>query len=139
MDWVVGLPELTRNGQLFNAILVVTDRATRMVHLIPTNAHETSEDTADLFLRNVVVAANVFVGIGANKNIHCCTTSPGFGGFEKTANQAVRSTSSQHTKAAALFAEGFKVSCSGVGGLAELWAFGFEELCDNETHSHGYV
>ena len=54
MDWVVGLPEVTRNGQMFNAILVVTDRATRMCHLIATNKHENAHETARLIVTNVV-------------------------------------------------------------------------------------
>ena len=29
MDWVLGLPEVTRNGKTFTAVLTVTDRATR--------------------------------------------------------------------------------------------------------------
>ena len=53
MDWVVGLPEETRNGVTYDAILVVTDRATKMSHLIPTNRHESAADTARLFLTNV--------------------------------------------------------------------------------------
>ena len=54
MNWVVEMPEVFSRGVAYDAVLTVTDRATRMVHLIPTNAHETDEDTADLFLRNVV-------------------------------------------------------------------------------------
>ena len=53
MDWVVALPSVMRNGQIFDAVLTVTDRATRMVHLIPTNAHATSEITAELLLWHV--------------------------------------------------------------------------------------
>ena len=45
MDWVVALPALMRNGQLFDA--------TCMVHLIPTNAHETAEKTAELLFWKV--------------------------------------------------------------------------------------
>ena len=54
IDWVLGLPVIVRNGQYFNAILTVTDRATRMVHLIPTSKSENAHDTANLLLWNVV-------------------------------------------------------------------------------------
>ena len=40
--YLYGLPEVTRNGK------TVTDRATRMVHFIPTCKIESGEDTADL-------------------------------------------------------------------------------------------
>ena len=53
LDWVVALPALMRNGQLFDAVLTITDRATRMVHLIPTNAHETAEQTAELLFWHI--------------------------------------------------------------------------------------
>jgi transposase InsO family protein len=53
MDWVVGLPEVTRSSQTFNAVLTVTDRATRMVHFIPTNKMESAQDTADLMFWNI--------------------------------------------------------------------------------------
>ena len=53
MDWVVGLPEVTRSSQTFNEVLTVTDRATRMVHFIPTNKMESSQDTADLMFWNI--------------------------------------------------------------------------------------
>ena len=53
MDWVLGLPEVTRNGKTFTAVLTVTDRATRMVHFIPTCKNESAEDTADLMFWNI--------------------------------------------------------------------------------------
>ena len=55
MDWVV-LPNetLTRDAKEYNCILVITDRATKMKHLIPCNIHDTAEDTAHHFLDRVV-------------------------------------------------------------------------------------
>ena len=64
MDWVVGLPSELRYGQSFGAILVVTDRATKMVHLIPTSKTEFAEDTARLLV------ANVFKLHGLPRSIH---------------------------------------------------------------------
>ena len=54
MDWVVGLPLVYRHGRDYDAVLVFTDRATKMVHLVPTSKTETAEDTAELFIQNVV-------------------------------------------------------------------------------------
>ena len=54
LDWVVGIPDLLRNGVLHNAVLTVTDRASRMVNLIPTSSHEQATDTANLLLWNVI-------------------------------------------------------------------------------------
>ena len=53
IDWVVVLPDLMRHGVLHNAVLTATDRATRMVHLIPTSRHEQATNTANLLLWNV--------------------------------------------------------------------------------------
>ena len=39
---------------MFNAILVVTDRATRVCHLIATNKYENAQENARLILPNVV-------------------------------------------------------------------------------------
>ena len=54
MDWVTGVEAVTRKGISYDAILTVTDRATRMVHLIPTTTNECAADTADLMLQNVI-------------------------------------------------------------------------------------
>ena len=54
MDWVVDLPDVYRNGALYNAVLTVMDLATNIVHLIHTNKNESSYDTAYLFLWNIV-------------------------------------------------------------------------------------
>ena len=52
MDWVLSLHKATRNGKPFTAVLTVTDRATRMVHLVPTCEIESAEGTADLMFWN---------------------------------------------------------------------------------------
>jgi hypothetical protein len=54
MGWVVGLPDVIRKGVEYNAVLTVTDRATRMCHLIPTVKKESAADTAQLVLWNVI-------------------------------------------------------------------------------------
>ena len=55
IDWVLGPHEMTRNGSNFNAVLTVTDRATRMVHFVPTCKTESAEDTANMMFWNILV------------------------------------------------------------------------------------
>jgi hypothetical protein len=51
MDWVTDLPR-SKSGK--DAILTVTDRFSKMVHLIPTSKTENVEKTAKLFFEHVV-------------------------------------------------------------------------------------
>ena len=51
LDWIEGLP-LTHSNH--DSILTVTDRATKMVHLIATSKSSTSLQTANLFISNGV-------------------------------------------------------------------------------------
>ena len=53
MDWVT-LPPVSHAGQAYNEVLTVTDRATKMVHLIPTRSTVTAEDTAMQFMNENV-------------------------------------------------------------------------------------
>ena len=53
MDWVTGLPFQLDGSRLYDAILMVTDRATKMCHLIPTSTTSTAEDTAQSMLTHV--------------------------------------------------------------------------------------
>lgn len=50
MDWITDLP--TSSGG-FNAILVIVDKLTKYVHLVPTTKESSSEDVARLFIANV--------------------------------------------------------------------------------------
>ena len=36
MDRIVGLPRITRDRRVYDSVLTVTDRATKMTHFIPT-------------------------------------------------------------------------------------------------------
>ena len=54
MDWIVGLPRITRDGRVYDSVLTVTDRATKMTHFIPTLKEATAVDTADQFIRYIV-------------------------------------------------------------------------------------
>ena len=53
MDWT-HLPEITNNGIMYNEVLTVTDRATRMVHLLPTRDSSNALETAEQFIQEVV-------------------------------------------------------------------------------------
>ena len=53
VDWMRGLPPHRVGTTTYESILIVIDRCTKMVHLIPTNESETSEQTARLLLRHV--------------------------------------------------------------------------------------
>ena len=50
MDWVLGLPEVSQNGMDFNPVVMVTDRATHMVHFIHTCKGDSADDTAELMV-----------------------------------------------------------------------------------------
>ena len=54
MDWVLGLPPWPPNVGTYNAVLTLTDRATKMVHFVATHKNEKATDTARLFLNYVV-------------------------------------------------------------------------------------
>ena len=54
IDWICGLPEQRVADQVFNSLLVFTDRATKMVHIVPSNKNETAQQTAEFFLKYVV-------------------------------------------------------------------------------------
>ena len=50
IDFITGLPK--SNG--IDAIMTVTDRLTKMVHLLPTQSSATASDIASLFFRQIV-------------------------------------------------------------------------------------
>ena len=50
IDFITGLPK--SNG--YDAIMTVTDRLTKMVHILPTTANATAKDVAKLFIRHVI-------------------------------------------------------------------------------------
>ena len=51
VDWLDGLP-VTPNG--FDSVFVVIDRATLMVHLIPTSKATSARDVAQIFMDNII-------------------------------------------------------------------------------------
>ncbi len=55
MDFVTGLPESRDwNGAVYDTILVVVDRLTKMTHYIPVTKTVTAEDLAEILTREIV-------------------------------------------------------------------------------------
>jgi transposase InsO family protein len=54
MDFIVGLPPLTRQGSVYDAILVIVDRYTKAARYLPITSKVNAEDLADLFLQEIV-------------------------------------------------------------------------------------
>ena len=54
MDWIVGLPRITRDGRVYDNVLTVTDRAAKMTHFVPTWKEATAVDTADQFIKYIM-------------------------------------------------------------------------------------
>ena len=50
MDWT-HLSEIVDHGVMYNEVLTVTDRATRMVHLLPTRDTSNALETAEQFIQ----------------------------------------------------------------------------------------
>ena len=53
IDWLTKVPSIARDDEDYNTSLVVVDRLTKMVHLIPSNENETSPQSAHLLLTQV--------------------------------------------------------------------------------------
>ena len=54
MDWVLGLPPWPPNVGTYDAVLTITDRATKMVHFVATSRTEKATDTARYDIQHVV-------------------------------------------------------------------------------------
>ena len=54
MNWIVKFPTVVDQGRTYDQVLVFTDRATKMVHLVPTLAKATANDTATMVAVNAV-------------------------------------------------------------------------------------
>lgn len=67
MDFITDLPPSKRRGQVFDAILVVVDRFTRMAKYIPTTKRCTSAELAELLLDVVVAQYGVPQGIVSDR------------------------------------------------------------------------
>ena len=54
MDWIVALPPISRDRRVYDSVLTVTYRATKMTHFIPTWKEASAVDTADQFIKYIV-------------------------------------------------------------------------------------
>jgi hypothetical protein len=54
MDFITGLPPSTRQGSVYDAILVIVDRYTKAARYLPTTSKTNAKDLADLFLQEIV-------------------------------------------------------------------------------------
>ena len=51
MDFITALPKVTGN---FDSIFVVTDKLTKIIHLIPTKTTASASDIAQIFVKEIV-------------------------------------------------------------------------------------
>ena len=56
IDWAPGLPPWPPNVGTYDAVLTITDRATKMVHFVATIRMEKATGTARYFIQNVIKA-----------------------------------------------------------------------------------
>jgi hypothetical protein len=54
MDFIVDLLPSTRNGRVYNSILVIIDRFTKIVIYIPYNKTYTTEELTDIFYEEII-------------------------------------------------------------------------------------
>ena len=54
MDFVTGLPPSKRGGVVYNSILVVVDRFTKIARYLPTTKTIATAELADLFFNKVI-------------------------------------------------------------------------------------
>ena len=68
MDFITQLPRSKRGH---DAILVVVDRLTKMVHVVPTMTDVTAEGTAKLLVDNVVKLHGLPLDIVSDRDSRC--------------------------------------------------------------------
>ena len=67
MDFITGLPPSKRSGSVYNAILVVIDRYTKIVRYLATTKTIATIELADLFFNKIVYYFNILAGIISNR------------------------------------------------------------------------
>ena len=55
MDFITDLPPSKRKGFVYDAILVVIDRFTKMVRYLPTNKTVTTVDLTEMFFEEIIL------------------------------------------------------------------------------------
>jgi transposase InsO family protein len=67
MDFIVDLPPSTRDGRVYDSILVIVDRYTKMSIYIACNKTCTAEDLADLFHEEIICKYGIPKGIVSDR------------------------------------------------------------------------
>ena len=67
IDFIIGLPLSKRSGSVYNTILVVIDRYTKMVRYLATTKTIATAELADLFFNKIVYYFSIPAGIINNR------------------------------------------------------------------------
>ena len=67
MDFIVDLPLSTRNGAVYNAILVVVDRYIKIARYVPYNKTYTAEKLVSIFYDEIIYRYSILNGIVSNR------------------------------------------------------------------------
>ena len=67
MDFITGLPPSKRSGGVYDAILVVMDRYTKMVRYLATTKTIAAAELADLFFNEIVCRFGIPARIMSNR------------------------------------------------------------------------
>ena len=67
MDFIVDLPLSTRNGTVYDAVLVVVDRYTKIARYVPYNKTYTAEKLVSMFYDEIIYRYNVLNGIVSDR------------------------------------------------------------------------
>ena len=67
MDFIVDLPLSTRNGAVYNAILVVVDRYTKIARYVPCNKTCIAEKLVSMFYDEIIYRYGVLNGIVSDR------------------------------------------------------------------------
>ena len=67
MDFITGLPPSKRSGSVYNVILVVIDRYTKIVRYLATTKTIAATELAELFFNKIVYYFGILAGIISNR------------------------------------------------------------------------
>jgi hypothetical protein len=67
IDFIIDLPLSTYEGKVYNSILVIVDRYTKIVRYIPYNKTCTSVQLIDLFIKEIVCKYGMPKGIMSDR------------------------------------------------------------------------
>ena len=67
MDFIIGLLESTYRGAIYNSILVIMDRYTKMARYIPYNKIINAKELIDMIMDEVIYPHSILEGIVTNR------------------------------------------------------------------------